>query len=376
MTEFFDKKIKLTKRRKIMKVKKPLLLVLAFMLVASILAGCMSNDSTIKGTATDTKDGKKSLIVYSNSVSDGRGDWLTKKAAEAGFELKIVEAGGGDLLNRLVSEKNNPLADVVFGLNQMNFETLKTNDLLVPFEPEWTAETPKGSSDKDNFYHPLVEQRIFMIYNKDVYTEETAPKDWTDLIGNEEFKGKYHVPGDLGGGTNRSVIYGMLMRHVDKNGDLGISEEGWKEIGVFFDNGYKTSEGEDANANLASGKVPISFTYSSGLPGIEEEFGFEAGIVSPEVGVPTTVEQVGIINKGKDQDTAVAEEFINWFGSAEVQGAWAEQFGSLPVNTKAVEKASDKMKQIGEITTIQEMDYTFIAEHIDDWVEKIELEIF
>ncbi len=376
MTEFFDKKLKLTKRRKMMKVKKPLLLVIAFMLVASILAGCMSNDSTKKDTATDTKDEKKSLVVYSNSVSDGRGDWLTKKAAESGFELKIVEAGGGDLLNRLVSEKNNPLADVVFGLNQMNFETLKTNDLLVPFEPEWTAETPKGSSDKDNFYHPLVEQRIFMIYNKDVYTEETAPKDWTDLIENEEFKGKYHVPANLGGGTNRSVIYGMLMRHVDKNGDLGISEEGWKEIGVFFDNGYKTPEGEDANANLASGKVPISFTYSSGLPGIEEEFGFEAGIVSPEVGVPTTVEQVGIINKGKDQDTAVAEEFINWFGSAEVQGAWAEQFGSLPVNTKAVEKASDKMKQIGEITTIQKMDYTFIAEHIDDWVEKIELEIF
>ncbi|KMY48410.1 extracellular solute-binding protein [Peribacillus loiseleuriae] len=359
-----------------MRVKKPLLLVMAFMLVASILVGCMNNDSTKKDTATDTKDGKKSLIVYSNSVSDGRGDWLTKKAAEAGFELKIVEAGGGDLLNRLVSEKNNPLGDVVFGLNQMNFETLKANDILVPYEPKWTAEIPEGSSDKDKFYYPLVEQRIIMIYNKDVYTEETAPKDWTDLIENEEFEGKYHVPGNLGGGTNRSVIYGMLMRHVDKNGGLGISEEGWKEIKAFFDNGYKTPEGEDANANLASGKVPISFTYSSGLPGIEEEFGFEAGIVSPEVGVPTTVEQVGIINKRKDQDTAVAEEFINWFGSAEVQGAWAEQFGSLPVNTKAVAKASDKMKQIGENTKIQDMDYTFISEHIDDWVEKIELEIF
>ncbi|MGM7723523.1 extracellular solute-binding protein [Metabacillus sp. Hm71] len=358
-----------------MKAKKTFLLVMALMLVASILAGCMGNESTDKKSVA-AKDEKKSLVIYSNSLSDGRGEWLTEKAAEAGFELELVDAGGGDLLNRLVAEKNNPLADVVFGLNQMNFETLKTNDLLVPFEPEWKAEIPEGSSDKDNFYYPLVEQRIFMIYNKDVYTEETAPKDWTDLIENEEYKGKYHVPGDLGGATNRAVVYGMLMRHVDKNGDLGISEEGWKGIEAFFDNGYKTPEGEDANANLASGKVPISFIYSSGLPGIEEEFGFEAGIVSPEVGVPTTVEQIGIINKGKDQNTAVAEEFINWFGSAEVQGAWAEEFGSLPVNTKAIEKASDKMKQIRENTTIQEMDYTFISEHIEDWVEKIELEIF
>jgi iron(III) transport system substrate-binding protein len=356
-------------------MKKAWLLIVA-LVFSTILAACGGNTESTDGASEEKAPEDKKLVVYSNSVSDGRGDWLTQKAAEAGFKLEIVEAGGGDLLNRLVAEKNKPLADVVFGLNQMNFETLQTNDLLVPYEPAWMNEIPKGSSDAENYYQPLVEQRIMMIYNKDVYTEETAPKDWTDLIEKEEYKGKYHVPGDLGGGTNRSVVYGMLMRQLDPNGDLGISEEGWKQIETFFDNGYKTPEGENDKANLASGKVPISFTFSSGLPGYEEEFGFEAGIVSPEIGVPTTVEQVGIINKGKDQDTAVAQEFIDWFGSAEVQGAWAEEFGSLPVNTKALEKASDKMKQIAEITTIQEMDYTFIAEHIDDWVEKIELEIF
>ena len=26
-----------------------------------------------------------------------------------------------------------------------------------------------------------------------------------DLVNNDEFKGKYHVPSNLGGGTNRSV---------------------------------------------------------------------------------------------------------------------------------------------------------------------------
>jgi iron(III) transport system substrate-binding protein len=368
---------KWTNKEKIMKTKKLFLFMMAIMLVASILAACTGNQSQEKNTTTETKkEEKKSLVVYSNSVSDGRGDWLKQKAAEQGFEIEIIEAGGGDLLNRLVAEKNKPLADVVFGLNQMNFDTLKANDLLVPFEPTWTNEIPEGSSDKENFYHPLVEQRIIMLYNKDVYTEETAPKDWTDLIENPAFKGKYHVPSSLGGATNQAVVNGILMRYLDPNGELGVSEEGWKNIETFFNNGYKTPEGENNSANLASGKVPISFIYSSGLPGIEEEFGFEAGIVSPEVGVPTLVEQVGVINKGKDQDTAVAEEFVNWFGSAELQGAWAEEFGTLPVNEKALEKASDKMKSISEMTTIQDLDYSFISEHINDWVEKIELEIF
>ncbi|NGP45646.1 extracellular solute-binding protein [Bacillaceae bacterium SIJ1] len=340
---------------------------MSLMFVVSILAGCMGGNSA--------NDDSKSLVVYTNSASDGRGDWLAEKATEAGFDLEIVEAGGGELFNRIMSEKNNPLADVVFGLNQMNFATLKSNDLLVPYEPTWMSELPEGTSDRENYFHPLVEQRIIMLYNQDVFTEETAPKDWTDLIENEKFKGKYNVPADLGGATNRAIVYGILMRHVDENGDLGISEEGWKQIETFFDNGYKTPEGEDANANLASGEVPISYIWSSGLPGVEEEFGFEAAVVSPEIGVPTTVEQVGIINKGGDKDTAVAEEFINWFGSAEIQGAWAEEFGTLPVNTKALENASDRMKDIAESTTIQDMDYQFISEQIDEWVEKIELQI-
>ena len=359
-----------------MKAKKPFLLVIAFMFVVSILAGCMGGNKSTDNSATEAKGEKKSLVVYSNSLSDGRGDWLTHKAAEAGFELQLVEAKGGKLVNRIITEKNNPLADVVFGLDQMNFETLKSNDILVPFKPNWIDEIPEGSSEKDNYFSPLVEQRIIMIYNKDVYTEETVPKDWIELIENEEFKGKYNVPGSITGATNQAVASGILMRYQDESGKAGVSEEGWNTFKAFFDNGYKTPEGEDYIANLVSGKVPISYTYSSGLPGIEEEFGFEAGIVSPEIGVPTLVEQIGIVNKGKDKDTQVAEEFINWLGSAEIQGEWAEQFGTLPVNELALEKASDKMKTISETTKVQDIDYTFIAKHINDWVEISELEIF
>ncbi len=354
---------------------KKFMLIMVGLFLSFALAACGKDDSG-KNTTADKPAKDKTLIVYSNSVSDGRGDWLTKKASEEGFKIKVVEAGGGDLLNRLIAEKNKPLADVVFGLNQMNFETLKTSNLLVPYQPKWINDIPKASRTADNSYQPLVEQRIIMIYNKDVYTPETAPKDWTDLIENKQFAGKYNVPANLGGATNRAIVYGMLMRNLDPKGDLGVSDKGWKDIKTFFDNGYKTPQGEDAFKNLVSGKVPISFTYSSGLPGYEEQYGFKAGIVSPKVGVPTTVEQVGIINKGNDQDTTVAKEFVDWFGSAEVQGEWAKQFGTLPVNEKAVGQATDQMKSIASGTTVQKMDYSFISQHIDKWVEKIELNIF
>ena len=54
------------------------------------------------------------MIVYTNSGSDGRGDWLKERAAQDGFKIEYVQLGAGDLANRLVAEKNNQIADLVF----------------------------------------------------------------------------------------------------------------------------------------------------------------------------------------------------------------------------------------------------------------------
>ena len=55
------------------------------------------------------------------------------KAAEAGFKIEIVGAGGADATNKLIAEKNNPIADVAFGLNNMYFAQVKAAGALEPF---------------------------------------------------------------------------------------------------------------------------------------------------------------------------------------------------------------------------------------------------
>src|SRR5690554_4859679 len=36
------------------------------------------------------------LIIYTNSGSDGRGDWLKERAEQDGFKIEYVEAGAGE----------------------------------------------------------------------------------------------------------------------------------------------------------------------------------------------------------------------------------------------------------------------------------------
>lgn len=343
--------------------KKISILLSTLILGTTILTGCSSNDAD---------SSSKRLVIYSNSTSDGRGDWLKEKAAEAGFKIDIVEGGGGDIENRLVSEKNNPIADVVFGPNTMQFEKFKENDLLEQFVPSWAGEVSEGLNDVDGYYHSIVKQAILLIYNTELYNEETAPKDWTDLWTNKEFKNKYQVEPSLDGGTTRVVLAGILSRYRDDNGELGISKEGWKAVEEYYKNGVARIDGEDFYANLVSGKAPMCQIWSSGIASREKQYGVKAGLVNPEIGVPYVVEQIGIVKGSKNVETA--KEFIEWFGTAEIQGEWAQEFDSMPANEKAMDKASEQSKYINENYKAQDLDWTFIAKNMDAWAQKIELE--
>ena len=178
-------------------LKRNLLLIMSI-ITALFLAACGNGSSESssnseaagsKSTENEKVDKSETLVIYSNSASEGRGDWLKEKAAEEGFKLEIVEAGGGDVTNRLVAEKNNPLADVVYGLNEINYRILKKEDVLEPFTPVWADEVEPGTSDPDGYYHSIVKQAILLIYNSELYNEKTAPKDWPDLWNNKAFHG-------------------------------------------------------------------------------------------------------------------------------------------------------------------------------------------
>ncbi|SEO06541.1 iron(III) transport system substrate-binding protein [Paenibacillus sophorae] len=325
------------------------------------------------GAQSSPEAANEKLIVYTNSNSDGRGEWLIEKAKAAGFEIEIVGAGGADLTNRLIAEKNNPIADVVFGLNSMLYEILTKNDVLEPFTPEWAGEIEEGLNDPDGYYHSLVKQAILLAYNPEKFTSETAPKDWTDLWNKAEYHGLYEAPTLLGQVTPRIVVSGILTRYQDPSGEYGISDEGWAEIKKFYDNGVPAVEGEDFYSKLASGQTPIGALVSGVLASKEKQYGVKSGIASPEIGVPVIVEQTAIVKGTKKR--ATAERFINWLGSAETQGEFAKEFNSMPANTKAAEQASEDMKKLYASIKTQTLDWAFIAENIDNWAEKIELQV-
>lgn len=324
---------------------------------------------------------KDKIIVYTNSGNEGRADWMTQKAKEAGFDIQVVQMGGNTLVNRLIAEKNNPVADVTYGMSQMDWQKLKSKDGLISYKPKWSNETDPNTPflDKSHYFNPIAEQRIVHIYNQDKYNKKIVPDTMSDLWKEERFKGKYAVPSSLAGLTDRTLIMSILSPYInenDPNAELGVKPEGWQAIKAYIDNGYITPAGEDKTQNLTSEKVPISYQFSSGLPGVEKEFKFKSGIVEDKNGVPTTIESIGMMNKGENHDYSKTKAFIDWFGSSKVQQAWSKEFGTYSTNKNAREGINPTMKKIINNTEPQDIAYETVNKYIDRWVEKIELDYY
>jgi iron(III) transport system substrate-binding protein len=168
------------------------------------------------------------------------------------------------------------------------------------------------------------------------------------------------------------VLAGLLAPYLDEDGDLGVSDEGWEQVEGYFAHGSPAEEGTDLYARMTRGDVDFGVLPSSGITSRDAEYGTKTGVISPADGVPYVTEQIAVIAGTPRQDAA--EEFIDWFGSAETQGAFAAEFASYPVNEGARAEALPEVVELIESLPKQDIDYALTRENIGAWVEKTELE--
>ncbi|MBG6215108.1 MAG: extracellular solute-binding protein [Cryobacterium sp.] len=331
------------------------------------MSGCSAPE------ATSSKEAPGTLIVYTNSNSDGRGEWITEKAAEAGFAIEIVGLGGADLANRIVAEKNNPVGDVVFGLNNMFFETLKAEETITAYKPSWASEVDANAGDPmDGAFWPLVEQAIVTVYDTNKVAASAVPNDVAQLHSEAKYSGRYEVNPSLGQATPQLVLSGIVANYASRSGDLGVSDTGWKEVADYYANGSPAVEGTDLYARIARGEVDYGVLPSSGITSRDAEYGTATGIVPQSDGYAYVTEQIALVAGGKRPTQS--QKFIDWFGSADVQGQFAQQFAAYPVNEGARAAALPAVVELIESLPRQDIDYAAVREHIGEWVEKTELE--
>ena len=330
----------------------------------------------LKAILSAKPSGQKIVVATNNNGSE-REAWLQESASKAGFNIEVVPLGGGAITARVIAESSNPTLNVVWGPSEEQFASMVEKETLEPFTPDW-ADKVKDASKANGYSWPYEVQPKLLIANPDLYTLENGPKSYKDLWEKPEFHGKYAVPTKFDGTTDRSIVGNILGQYLDEKGELGVSEEGWKAIKAFFDNGYKTPAGEDSFDNMVKGKTPITYIYAAGIQPKSQAFGLSkpATICYVTEGEPSNTNQIAVVKNSNQQVVEESLRFANWLGSAEVMGDYSARNGNIVANVDAQEQMTPLAKEIKEKFKPSQLDWTYINKMMDDWVAKIQLEIY
>ncbi|MCR4675720.1 MAG: ABC transporter substrate-binding protein [Sphaerochaetaceae bacterium] len=336
------------------------------------------------------KDANYTIRIYSNSNSTERTTWLIAEAKKAGFNISIDDntvISGDDKAVQAANEKKD--GDVIFGLNETRWSQLVygtyENIKLLEYVPSWAADV--GAFKFDGKAYGLVIQNVLMLYRTDelgTNGKELHFKHWSDIT---DCGYVWYRQNKVGGTTNTNINNAILYPYTDPSSPAGgISVEGWKKLWDYCANGNCTGDKYGFDP-LNKGQVAVSTFYSSALYGKLDSAADGSKtpltadnwkLVDIEDGTYYITEYIGIVDKeGRTAaQTAQVKAFVEWFGSAEVQAAWAIEFDSAPCSTKASaivypDGTPDiyKIKNFG-LNTVPgtDMNYaSYVSAHLTEW---------
>lgn len=366
-------------------MKKILVFALAFALLLSVVGGTLAQNKDYSGYT---------IRIYSNSNSTERATWLKNEAKAAGFTISIDDTTvvTGDV-GAIQAANENKDGDILFGLNETRwsqvvdgtYENLK----LVDWTPSWADEV--GEYAYPGKAYGLVIQNILMLYRTDelgTAGKELKFKHWADLVDTDY---TWYRQGRVGGTTNSNINNSLLYAFVDPASPAGgISIDGWKMLWKYCENGVFTGDSYGFDP-LNRGDVQVGTFYSSSLYGKIDAAADSSknpllgtmkpenwALVDIEDGTYYIAEYLGILDRpGRTaEQTEAVTAFAEWFGSAEVQANWGEEFDSYPCNEKAVAMLyPDGKPPIYELKNFAlqkiegtDMNYAeYVAAHASEW---------
>ncbi|MDK1389936.1 extracellular solute-binding protein [Sinorhizobium sp. 8-89] len=308
------------------------------------------------------------LTIYSPQGGE-RAAWIAEQAKAAGHDIKLLNAGGGELFDRLLAEKNNPQADVVLGMVDTSMALLKKEGLFQAYTPTWAKDLPTQFQDMDGMVYKFWQTPIVLAYYPDKLPVAEAPKSWLDLT-KDQYAGKY-VIGASAWQTTRMYLAGILVRFLDTSGE--VSDEGWDFLSKLYAGAVVVNDADSQIEAFKSGRASIDLNWLGGTFKLAKDLGAKVKVVESDGGTPVISEGVAIM-AGTDQ-LEQAKAFVDWFGSADVMAVYAEKFGQVPLLPEALAKSPVAVQENAKLVKPQPIDWDAIAPKLDGWLQKIELEI-
>ncbi|MDX2344890.1 MAG: thiamine ABC transporter substrate-binding protein [Acidimicrobiia bacterium] len=148
-------------------------LSIALLAAATLIAGC--SDS---GEATAEPTELVLLTHDSFALSDGILDGFTE---ESGIAVTVLQSGdAGTMLSQAIITKDNPIADVAYGVDNTFLSRALEEDIFIAYESPLLTDVP-SNLQVDSRVTPIDFGDVCINYDKAAFTTTAPPQTLTDL---------------------------------------------------------------------------------------------------------------------------------------------------------------------------------------------------
>lgn len=328
-------------------------------------SGTAQSTTSSTGEKTTTSHKPETLVVYSYESFE----YVAKAAfpkfeKKYGVKVKLITVGdAGQLLNRLILEKDNPQADVVIGIdNSLAAKAIKAG-ILEPYKPKNIDLVPKWLIEKlDPTYHLIPYDYGYMAINYRLDKVSQPPKSLEDLT-KPEWKDKLVIEDP----RTSSPGAAFLLWTIAVYGDDGYLDywEKLKENGVVITEGWSDAW----YGKFMKEGYPLVLSYStSPAATVYYDNNTNVKAVAFREGNYLQVEGAGIIKGTKKK--ALAQKFIEWLLTEDFQSEVPTNQWMYPVNPNV--KLPDVYKYAVPLDEIKpvSLDPEYVRENFDRWIRE------
>ncbi|MFN9669259.1 MAG: putative 2-aminoethylphosphonate ABC transporter substrate-binding protein [Pseudanabaena sp.] len=335
-------------------LKFALSLLSAFLVTVAVMA-CVQTQTpekkpevatTAKSTATSTEAAKPatgSITIYTALEDDQLSEYLPLfQKTYPDIKVNKVRDSTGVVTAKLLAEKDNPTADVVWGLAASSLLIAEKQGMLEPYAPKGLEAVQPQFRDSENppkWVGIDVWESAFCVNTVEVGKKNLQiPTSWADLI-KPEYKGQIVMSNPASSGTGFLSVSAILQM-------MGEAE-GWKYLDALHENIAQYVHSGSKPCKLAgSGEYAIGISF--GYRAVKQKNGGEPiQPVFPKEGSGWDIEANALIKKANINPAA--KTFLDWAISPEISKKYAKNFPITAVKTDVPVPAGfpeDPIKQL------------------------------
>jgi iron(III) transport system substrate-binding protein len=306
-------------------------LLLSSFVTVLLVTACVADPNQVQNASSDPAaapaGNAETLTVYTALEDDQIKEYLASfEEQNPNIKVNIVRDSTGVITAKLLAEKDNPQADVVWGTAASSLLVADQQGMLEPYAPAGLDKVTSQLRDSRNPPHWVgIDAWMSTFCVNTVELEEKnlpMPKSWADLT-NPVYKNQIVMSNPASSGTGFLSVSAMLQMKGE--------QEGWKYLDGLHQNvaQYMHSGSRPCKA-AGAGEYPIgiSFDYRAVK---QKNDGEPIEPVFPTEGSGWDIEANALIKK--DNIKPAAKTFLDWAISEDVSRKYAENFAITAVKT-------------------------------------------